>query len=68
MDNPYESYETWELGEMDKKIDYELKAIKHAQREIDEKLFYLNYKRTMIRQEMGKRSNSMMPDDLAKEF
>lgn len=50
MDNPYESYETWELGEMDKKIDYELEAIKHAQREIDEKLFYLNYKRTMIRQ------------------
>lgn len=68
MDNPYENYELWELGEMDKKIDCELEAIKHAQREIDEKLFYLNYKRDVIRREMGKRPDSMMPDDLAEEF
>lgn len=58
MINPYEKYDMDELCGMVEELDFEIEAAKCVQREIEEKLFWLNHKKTMISQEIAGGSTS----------
>lgn len=68
MNSPYEDYTREELDGKEKQLMYELELNKRKRMALDEQVYFLELKLSMINKTTLRKNREFMPDDLAEEF
>nr|DAQ46732.1 MAG TPA: hypothetical protein [Caudoviricetes sp.] len=68
MNSPYEDYTREELDAKEKQLMYELELNKRKRMALDEQVYFLELKLSMINKTTLRKNREFMPDDLAEEF
>lgn len=68
MNSPYEDYTREELDAKEKQLMYELELNKRKRMALDEQVYFLELKLSMINKTILRKNREFMPDDLAEEF
>jgi hypothetical protein len=67
MNSPYEDYTREELDAKEKQLMYELELNKRKRMALDEQVYFLELKLSMINKTTLRKNREFMPDDLAEE-
>ena len=68
MNSPYEDYTREEVDAKEKQLMYELELNKRKRMALDEQVYFLELKLSMINKTTLRKNREFMPDDLAEEF